>query len=194
MTLVSTSTKASWPAEGRPFTVAELDRLPADGRHYELLDGVLVVSPRPTPAHQVVAFTLATALSQASTPDLQVVPEPGVLISPTTELSPDVVVVTRDQLAGAKITKPPALVAEVRSPSTALIDLNRKKQTYERFGVPSYWVVVPDPDKPELVAFELSEGHYRQVAHVRGEERFAAARPFTVEIVPARLVAGLLPG
>ena len=60
--------------------------------------------------------------------------------------------------------------------------------------MPSYWVVVPDPDKPELVVFELSGGHYQQVAHVRGEERFAAARPFPVEIVPARLVAGLLQG
>ncbi len=192
MTLVST--KATWPAEGHPFTVAELDRLPNDGRRYELLDGVLVVSPRPTPAHQVVAFTLATVLAQASPAGLQVVPEPGVLISPATELAPDIVVVTRDQLAGAKITEPPELVVEVRSPSTALIDLNRKKATYERFGVPSYWVVVPELDKPELLAFELEWGRYRQVAYARGEERFPAARPFPVEIVPARLVPGLLAG
>ena len=33
---------------------------------------------------------------------------------------------------------------EIRSPSTALIDLNRKKRAYERFGVPSYWIVNPD--------------------------------------------------
>ncbi len=36
----------------RPFTVAELDRMPDDGRRYELLDEVLVVSPRPTTIHQ----------------------------------------------------------------------------------------------------------------------------------------------
>jgi hypothetical protein len=36
------------PAAGRPVTVAELDRMPYDGRRYELLDGVLIVSPRPT--------------------------------------------------------------------------------------------------------------------------------------------------
>ena len=30
---------------GLPFTVKELDRLPDDGRRYESLDGVLVVSP-----------------------------------------------------------------------------------------------------------------------------------------------------
>jgi hypothetical protein len=42
---VVTITEA-WPAAGRPFTVAELDRMPDDGRRYELLDGALVVSPR----------------------------------------------------------------------------------------------------------------------------------------------------
>ncbi len=30
----------AWPAAGRPFTVAELDRMPDDGRRYELPDGV----------------------------------------------------------------------------------------------------------------------------------------------------------
>ena len=38
----------AWPARGQPFTVDDLDRLPDDGRRYELLDGVLIVSPRPT--------------------------------------------------------------------------------------------------------------------------------------------------
>jgi Uma2 family endonuclease len=181
----------AWPATGRPFTVADLDRIPDDGRRYELVAGVLVVSPRPTPAHQVVAFTLASLLAQACPEAWQVVPEPAVLIGPDTELIPDVVVAGRDQLAGSKIAEPPVLVAEVRSPSTALIDLNRKKAAYERFGVGSYWVVVPEPAKPELIVFELNAGRYRETAHVHGEERFAAARPFRVEVVPAQMVAGL---
>jgi Uma2 family endonuclease len=183
----------AWPATGRPFTVADLDRIPDDGRRYELVAGVLVVSPRPTPAHQVVAFTLASLLAQACPEGWQVVPEPAVLIDPDTELVPDVVVARRDQLAGSKITEPPVLVAEVRSPSTALIDLNRKKAAYERFGVGSYWVVVPEPAEPELIVFELNDGRYRETAHVRGEERFAAARPFQAGVVPAQLVAGLRP-
>jgi hypothetical protein len=49
----------AWPAPGCPFTVAELDRMPYDGRRYELLDGVLIVSPRPTTIHQFVASGLA---------------------------------------------------------------------------------------------------------------------------------------
>jgi hypothetical protein len=31
----------AWPAAGHPSTVAELDRMPDDGRRYELLDGYL---------------------------------------------------------------------------------------------------------------------------------------------------------
>jgi Uma2 family endonuclease len=92
-----------------------------------------------------------------------------------------------------KCTEPPLLVVEIRSPSTAVIDLNRKKAAYERFGVGSYWVVVPETAEPELIVFELDNGRYQEVAHVRGEERFAAARPFPVEVVPAQLVAGLRP-
>jgi Uma2 family endonuclease len=183
----------AWPLPGKPFTVAELDRMPDDGHRYELLDGVLVVSPRPTPAHQVVAFTLASILDRAAPPEWQVVPEPAVMVSRDTEFSPDIVVVGRDQLSGTKITQPPILAVEVRSPSTALIDLNRKKAAYERFGVPSYWVVIPDQGNPELIAFELRDGRYEEAGRVGGDEPFGARRPFVVEVVPARLVAGLPP-
>jgi Uma2 family endonuclease len=181
----------AWPAPGKPFTVTELDRMPDDGHRYELIDGVLVVSPRPTPAHQVVAFTLASALDKACPPAWQVVPEPAVMVTRDTEFAPDIVVVDRDQLSSSKITRPPVLVVEVRSPRTALIDLNAKKVAYERFGVESYWVVVPDLDEPEVIVFELRDGRYREAAHVTGDATFAAVRPFSVEVVPARFVAGL---
>ena len=81
----------------------------------------------------------------------------------------------------------------LRSPSTALIDLNRKKEAYQKFGVPSYWIVNPDRDNPELIVFELSESGYEEIAHITGDASFPARKPFDVEIVPARLVAGLFP-
>ena len=179
----------AWPAAGRPFTVAELDQMPDDGRRYELLDGVLVVSPRPTTVHQVVAGRLYSVLSSACPEDLCVVPEPAVELGPQTEFDPDLVVVRMDQVGGAKFTEPPLLVIEIRSPSTALIDLNRKKAAYERFGVPSYWIVNPDPPQPELTVFELRDGRYALAAKTLG--LFTADRPFTVTVAPAHLVAGL---
>jgi hypothetical protein len=56
----------AWPPAGQPFTVAGLDRMPDDGRRYELVDGVLVVSPRPTQVHQVAALRMAILLDQAT--------------------------------------------------------------------------------------------------------------------------------
>jgi Uma2 family endonuclease len=179
----------AWPAAGRPFTVAELDRMPDDGRRYELLDGALVVSPRPTTIHQFVAMRLLRTLADACPEDLCVVPEPAVMLGPQTEFDPDLVVVRMDQIGGAKFTEPPLLVVEIRSPSTALIDLNRKKAVYERFSVPSYWILNPDPPQPELTVFELRDGSYDLVAKTSAP--FTGGRPFAVSIDPADLTRGL---
>jgi Uma2 family endonuclease len=124
---------------------------------------------------------------------MRALPEPAVQLSPATEFVPDLVVIRQEQVTAAKCTEPPLLVVEVRSPRTALIDLNAKKAAYERFGVPSYWVVIPHIGKPELIVFELHDGHYVEAARVAGDEPFRAQRPFAVEVVPARLVAGLQP-
>ena len=40
------------PHEVRDWTVDDLDLLPDDGLQYELLDGMLLVSPAPTRRHQ----------------------------------------------------------------------------------------------------------------------------------------------
>jgi len=115
--------------------------------------------------------------------------EPAVMLGPQTEFDPDLVVVRMDQIGGAKFTEPPLLVVEIRSPSTALIDLNRKKTAYERFGVPSYWILNPDPPQLELTVFELGEGGYGMATKASG--LFAASRPFPVRTDLAELTRGL---
>jgi Uma2 family endonuclease len=181
----------AWPAPGRPFTVDDLDRLPDDGRRYELVDGVLVVSPRPTTVHQLAATRLATLLDNACPADLCVLAEPTVQLSADTEFDPDVVVVRQQDVGGAKVTAPPLLVVEVRSPRTALIDLNRKKAAYQGFGVRSYWIMDPEPRRPSLTVFELRHGRYTQLIKIESTDVLRAERPFPVEVTPARLLAGL---
>jgi Putative restriction endonuclease len=83
----------AWPGFGRAFTVAELDRMPDDGHRYELLDGPLVVSPRPTTIHQFVATRLASLLDRSCPEGLSVVVEPAVQLDAQTEFDPDLVVV-----------------------------------------------------------------------------------------------------
>lgn len=184
------STAEAWPSTGRPFTVEDLDRLPDDGHRCELLEGALIVSPRPGLLHQAVAGELFFVLRLACPPGLRVLPEPAVQVSADTEFVPDIAVVRDDQITGVRCMSAPLLAVEVRSPSTALIDLNRKKAVYERFGVPSYWIVVPDRAAPELITFELRDGHYEQAACVTGEGTLRATRPFTVEVTPGHLIPG----
>ena len=179
----------AWPGFGGPFTVAELDRMPDDGHRYELVGGVLVVSPRPTTVHQFVAWRLGVVLDKACPDGLCVVPEPAVQLDPVSQLSPDLVVVHLDEVGGAKFTVPPLLVVEVRSPSTAFTDLSSKKAAYEKFGVPSYWVVDPEPERPELTVFELRENGYVRAA--TSTQPLTVSHPFTVTVTPADLTRGL---
>jgi Uma2 family endonuclease len=178
---------------GRAFTTDDLDRMPDDGHRYELLDGVLIVSPRPAWAHQEVAAALLPLLRHACPSGMRAFAEPAVQLSNQTEFNPDIAVIERKRLerVSGKVLAPPLLAVEVRSPSTALVDLNRKKQAYARFGVQSYWIVVPDADLPELLVFELRDGEYTEARHMTGDEPFRAERPFCVEVVPSRLVVGL---
>ena len=72
--MIGVTIDEAWPGFGGPFTVAELDRMPSDGHRYELMDGVLVVSPRPTTVHQFVAGRLHWGAQRICPEELCVVP------------------------------------------------------------------------------------------------------------------------
>ncbi|MGH7485913.1 MAG: hypothetical protein ACREMY_09990 [bacterium] len=47
------------------YTVDDLEKFPKDGNRYELLDGVLVVTPEPAAVHQVVVSRIQVKLAYA---------------------------------------------------------------------------------------------------------------------------------
>lgn len=175
---------------GRPYTVDDLDTMPDDGHRYELLDGVLLVSPAPGRRHQRVCGQLFITLEQACPGGMEVLFAPfAVQPSTSTEVQPDLLVARESDLTERNLPTAPLLAVEILSPSTALFDLNTKKAAYERMRVPSYWVV--DPEELVLTAFELDgDGRYQQLAKVASADEFAADRPFPVRIVPAELLGG----
>ena len=182
---------------GRPFTVDDLEGMPDDGNRYELIDGMLLVSPAPDWPHQEMGAELFFQLRLRFPPGVRVLTAPFAARTGTdSEVQPDVLVARFADLNRNSKNLPvaPLLAVEVLSPSTRLKDLNLKKAHYERMGVASYWIL--DPEEPgSLTVFELDdEGRYQQVAHVEGDEEFVATSPFPVTIVPARLLDGLRPG
>src|SRR5436305_979281 len=157
-------TDIRYPAGSGPMTVRDLERMPEDGRRYELIDGVLVGSPAPGLRHQKIAYRLYGVLEAACPLAYQVFGAPFAVHSgDKIELQPDVLVGRDEDFTDRDLPMPPVLAVEVLSPSTAIHDLNTKKAVYERFGTGSYWVI--DPGEPALTVFELDQdGHYQQVA------------------------------
>lgn len=169
-----------------PWTRAERDALPDDGRRHELLDGVLHVTPAPGPPHQFTVGNLYALLKAHCPEELRVLMAPlDVSLADDTVVEPDVFVAPLADFTDRDLPVPPLLVVEVLSPSNRGYDLVDKWERYQRAGVPSYWVI--DPATTELVAWELLDGAYVEVARVRAEEPFTAQRPFPVTVVPAEI-------
>lgn len=169
------------------FTLADLDALPDDGKQYELVDGMLLVTPSPVPLHQRAVLQLAWALKPGCPDEYDVFVAPlDYRPSDRRSLQPDVMVVRRADVGPTNITKPPVLVVEVLSPSTRSKDLLLKRGLYQDAGVPSYWIV--DPATAELNVLELENGVYVDRVTVKGENVFETTTPYAVQVIPAELV------
>jgi Uma2 family endonuclease len=170
-----------------PITRAERDALPDDGRRHELIDGALIVTPAPSPRHQVVVARLLILLAEACPPTLRVLTAPlDVVLGPDTVVEPDVLVAPRDAFTERDLPGPPLLAVEVLSPTTRHLDLQLKRARYEAAGCPGYWVV--DPDVPALTAWQLEDERYGDPLHVEGTATIDLELPFPVSVSPADLV------
>ncbi len=170
-----------------PLTAADLGSRPDDGRRYELVDGVLIVSPAPSFRHQEMVAGLFRMLHAASPAGLVVIFAPfDVTLAENTVTQPDLLVAPRREFTETTLPTAPLLAAEVLSPSTRGVDVLLKKERLERAGCAHYWVV--DPDEPSIIAWTLVGGAYREVARAAGIQRFTVTEPFAMDFAPAELL------
>jgi len=110
------------------------------------------------------------------------------ILGETTIVQPDLIYLDATRLSlvsGRGIEGAPALVVEILSPSTTLIDRNTKRQLYRRHGVPYYWIV--DPEARTIEADSLSEGECQLVMHT-AESAAVALPPFPdLALIPTSL-------
>jgi Uma2 family endonuclease len=173
--------------EFRPMVVDDLDDMPDDGHRYELIDGVLIVSPAPGNTHQGMLGTLYMVLRQACPSHLRVRLAPfDVTLAGDTRVQPDILVAAQAALVERGLFGPPLLAVEILSPSTRHYDRGMKFLRYAAAGIPSYWIL--DPVDVRLTVWELVDGEYVEVASVDADEHWTATAPFEVTICPVELV------
>ena len=175
-------------ADRRRWTADEARALQDESRawpRYECIDGELLVTPGPRPAHyyaqmglyeRVRTYVHSQRLGEAY------VPPTDVTLAPDTTIQPDLYVVRgwppRRLRAWSEITAL-LLAVEVLSPSTARYDRLVKRRFLARVGVPELWIVDLDA---RLVERSWPDGRV-DVLDERLEWRPAgAAEPFVLDL------------
>jgi Uma2 family endonuclease len=131
------------PAALPQFTVDDLDKLPEDGNRYELLHGVLLVTPQAGITHQTVAARLAGSLIALleEEPAVQVW-TPGVIeVRPRIHLEPDILVGRLPSVARWEAVRDHWLGVEVSGTASRIYDRDYKRDGYLGVGVVEVWLV-----------------------------------------------------
>jgi Uma2 family endonuclease len=168
------------------WTYDDYAALPTDGKRYEIVNGVLYMTPSPSWSHQeIVGEIFAHLRTYLRTTELGgVFMAPiDVELAPNTVFQPDVVVLLKashKKLKERHIVGAPDLAIEVVSPSSQTHDRYRKITAYARAGVPEYWIA--DPDSRTVEVLTLEGGEY----HSQGVYRGKATLPS--QIIPGLLV------
>jgi Uma2 family endonuclease len=160
------------------FTYDDLLEMPDDGRHYEILDGELIVNAAPNLHHQRIVGRIYSAIFNY----LERQPIGEVFISPVDVVftqrwvvEPDVVYVRNERksiLTKANVSGAPDLAVEVLSHSTRRNDEIIKRHAYENFGVIEYWIV--DPELESIKVYRRNDGErYQGVVEVSTETKGA---------------------
>lgn len=131
---------------GLRMTADEFFALGETPERYELIDGVVVVSPTPALRHQVLIRYLLREIETTPTGrDAMVVLDCDLRLSRGSVYRPDLLIYAPGRLTDLpeRLTLPPDLIVEVLSPGSKPLDLITKRDDYDAFGVGEYWAVDP---------------------------------------------------
>jgi Uma2 family endonuclease len=139
---------------------ADLQRMPDDGRQYELYDGEVRLVPSPTNRHQLVLknlVVLLTTYERKSGGRLLFAPS-DIVFTQYNVVQPDVLYFIEARRHLVRFDRPtdaaPDLVVEVVSPGTSAHDRSLKRATYARFGVHEYWILDPAAETIEILVLD----------------------------------------
>jgi len=173
-------------AARRPARYDDLLKVP-DTKVAEIIDGELIVSPRPAFPHARASSMIGADLIAAFDGPPGPSSAPGgwwFLSEPELHFGDDVIVPDQAGWRRARVphlpnvaayTEPPDWACEVVSPTTGRIDRGRKMRIYAREGVGHFWIV--DPLLRTIEVYRLEEGRW-VVAGVHAGEEPTRIEPF----------------
>jgi Uma2 family endonuclease len=172
-------------------TYDDYARLPDDGKRYEVADGVLeLMSPAPSPKHQVVSNQIQTLLTNSCQSEYILFASPVDLILSAKEIrQPDLVMVHRSRMeiiTRRGIEGIPDLVAEILSPHSVKRDKQKKLKSYAAYQIPEYWII--DPGNEALEQYILTDSRYELVNLYDREETVQSDRLPCVSFTMGQIV------
>jgi Uma2 family endonuclease len=145
--------------------------LPETKQRYEIVDGVLIMPPAPTPAHQWFSKRIFSRLDNfVEERRLGVVlfAPVDLLIQrePLRTQQPDILYLSAErtgirglaELQGLQFLEiPPDLVVEVLSPSNTRRNVESKLEDYRKMGVLECWLVSPEAETIEVLSLTAGD-------------------------------------
>ncbi|QHF97613.1 MULTISPECIES: Uma2 family endonuclease [Streptomyces] len=175
------------PPEGG-YTVEDLYRLPDLPAHTELIDGSLVFMSPQSLFHAMTVDALNIRLRELAPAEYWVSREMTTVLDEQNAPEPDLLVVHADSVQGLDQTRfepsDVVLAVEVVSPSSRSRDRDTKPLKYARAGIPHYWRVEKENDRPVVHVFELepSTGAYVATGIFREELKVSVPFPVAVDL------------
>ena len=171
--IIITADTVQGPGQG-DWTYEDYATMPDDGKRYQIVDGVLFMSPAPSIGHQETVGEIFSYLrdhvKHAKLGKVYISPL-DVELSPKTVVQPDVLVLLTahiERISDKRIIGAPDLVVEVTSPGTTGFDHRQKQDAYAHAGVPEYWII--DPASHTLELLILENAAYRSLGIFEGQQ------------------------
>lgn len=169
---------------GLRMSADEYMALEEDGYRYELIDGVVVMSPSANFPHQDAAGEIEKQIRNYldDHPVGHVVHEIDVPFDVRLVYNPDLMFVSLAKMPRRteKVGVLPDLVVEVLSGRTRRRDLTRKLADYEKYQVTEYWIV--DPREGTIRFLRLRNGRYTAVRPRAGKFASKAVPGFVLDV------------
>lgn len=162
-----------------PITNDYLEKMPRDENlRYELIGGEIFVSTAPRFIHQLLSMRITGVFLEhfKNHPVGYILTTPGLIFSEFDGVIPDLIYISHERLEeildeeSGKFHGAPEIVIEILSPgrANARRDLQIKRELYEIYQVPEYWVV--DPFEKAISVFRFEKGQLKKTGLFRENE------------------------